>query len=83
MKITVKKTTVEEIDVTFPVYKSFLGRSFIKVINQNLTIRVSDTSIDKFTISDVFLTSEDYEESNEDEFLTAFNSTILELKTLV
>ena len=83
MKITLIKTTEVEVDVTFPVYKRFLSTGFIKVVSENLTIHVSlNESINKYSISDRFLTDADYSDSNSDEFENALEQTILEFKTL-
>ena len=84
MKLKLKKTTtsIVEVDVQFPVYKSFLGAAFVKVISEDLSIRVGDDSAYSTSVSESFLTDSDYKDSNEKEFTDAFNKTILKLKKL-
>lgn len=76
MKITIKKEKTEEIEVTFPVFKKD-GCHNIIAVSENECIMVTTTSvsitIQKYNyIMDSFFTTD--EDSNEDEFMAAYNN---------
>ena len=84
MKLKVKKTVTEEVEVDFPIYLSYGENIFVMVVNENNLIHVfKDSCVQKMSIVQDILSDEDYSKSNSDEFDNAFESTLLTLKTLV
>lgn len=79
MKITLKKTTEEQVEITFPCYRKWSTFAYYKIINENLSIQVDDSSVGGYQIShhnhipiNAFI--EESVEITAEDFTTAYNT---------
>jgi len=82
MKITTKKTIEEQVEITLPAYyKSKSGYFHYKIYSEKECLQVYTDEIG-VKHAGIFLAI-DYEPSNADEFLEAYNKTLSTLENLI
>jgi len=68
--------------MNYPIYLETKYKLQIKIISEKSAIAVHGLDINHYTHPSIFLENEDCKPSTDDAFNNAFESTILELKTL-